>query len=480
MVLESGTRVKLAYTRERVRGTTPAGIGTPVDNVEAVATGSQGAGFSIFRRAAGSWIDDGFVKGQRVTAEGFADTDINASWTVSLVSAGDLEVEDPGDVIDNEAAAAGQKVRIRLQTLRVTSKAINLEKEELESDEVDPDTRQISDHRHGFNRVVGNPGFQFSRLDFDDLIEIAQGAVFSEPTPVSGINLGINATTKILDRASGSWITDGYRVGDVIEVAGFTNGANNTNWLVLTVTALNLTLYDPNDAIVTEAAGAGRTASLKGLRCDISTALETMYVERQFLGISKYQKFNGVAVNELPFSVAPRTIVTGSASLLGLSSGAFASSSESGLTPEAKSAASPYDAFTGLMHEGGSLISVATALDWGLNNNRSTDAVIGSKFSPDIFEGDARIQGNVTVFMDDVNGPALVDKFVNETESTIFLRLNDPNGTDFCNVVFPRVKYNGAPIDPPQRGPVPATLPFRALLHSTYLTSMWYQFSHIS
>lgn len=476
MVVESGTRVRLAFTRERTRGTTPAGIGTPVDNVEAVAAGAGGAGFSIFRRASGSWITDGFAVGQRVQAEGFADTDINANWTVDAVSALDLEVVDTGDVIDNEAAAAGQKVRILLQTFRVTSKAINLEKEELESDEVDPDTRQVSDSRHGFNRVVGSPGFQFSRQDFDDIIEIAQGAAFSEPTAVSGINLGIDGTTKILDRASGSWITDGYRVGDIIEVAGFANGANNTNWLVLAVAALNLTLYDPNDAIITEVAGAGRTVSLKGKRCDISTVLTTMYMERQFLDTGKYQKFNGVAINELPFSVSPRAIVTAAATLLGMSSAAIVSASESGVNPEAKSASSPYDAFTGLLHEGGTAITVVTGLDWNINNNRTLEAVIGSKFSPDVFEGDARGNGTLTSFFE---SETMYNKFVNETESTIFLRLNDPDGTNFCSVVFPRVKYNGGNMDPPQRGPVPIQMPFKALMHSTYLTSIWYQFSHL-
>ena len=39
MVLESGTRVSVAYTRERVRGVTPAGIATAALNIAVVANG---------------------------------------------------------------------------------------------------------------------------------------------------------------------------------------------------------------------------------------------------------------------------------------------------------------------------------------------------------------------------------------------------------------------------------------------------------
>lgn len=473
MVIESGTRVKLAFTRERTRGVTPAGLGTPADTIAAAVGGT---GTSLFTRAAGSWITDGYAQGQKVRSAGFTLGPNNGDWAVKSVTASDLEVYDPGDVIAVEASDVTQTVRILLQTMRVTSKAVNLEAEELESEEVDVDTRQVSDVRQGFNRIVGSPGFQFSRLDFDDLIEVAQGGEWTEPTPVTGINLGITSGTKILDRASGSWVTDGYRPGDIIEVAGFTNPANNKNWRVLVVATLNLTLYDPLATIVTEVAAGGRTASLKGKRIDIGLTLETMYVERQFLSVSKYQKFNGVAINELSFSVVPRSIVTGTLGLLGMSSPAFTGTSGSGVAPLAKSSASPYSAFVGNLLEGGALIAVVTGLEWNMNNNRSLEAVVGSKFSPDVFEGDARIDGTLTAFFEN---DALFEKFRLETESTIFLELSDPDGVNFASVVFPRVKYNNAGMDPPQRGPVPQNIPFKALLHSTYLTSLWVQMSHL-
>lgn len=72
----------------------------------------------------------------------------------------------------------------------------------------------------------------------------------------------------------------------------------------------------------------------------------------------------------------------------------------------------------------------------------------------------------------------LYNKFYNETETSIWLRLNDLNGTDFQNFVFPRVKYNAGDIDPPQQGPVIITVPFEAIYDATSGTSMSVQRSN--
>lgn len=80
------------------------------DNVQAVAVGSQGAGYSIFRRSSGSWTTDGYKVGDSVTSAGFSNGPNNGQWVVSLVGSTDLEVVDASDVIVNEAAATGKTV----------------------------------------------------------------------------------------------------------------------------------------------------------------------------------------------------------------------------------------------------------------------------------------------------------------------------------------------------------------------------------
>ncbi len=469
MAIEPGTGVSISYAIERTRGTSPAGIGTPVASVES-QIGAAGEG--VFVRAAGSWITDGFAVDQWVQSLGFADADTNGNWRVKAVTSTDLTVDDPGDDIAAEVAEAGQTVSILLQKLRTTTRAINPDIATLESAEV-RDDRQISDVRQGFNRIVGSPGFELSREAFDDILAFALSRAWKAVATTGAPNLGaVNASNRFT-RATGSWIDDGYRPGDIVTTASFSNGGNNGTWRVLAVTALNLDVYDPEEAIVDEAEAGGKTLTYPGKRLDIGSVLTTFLVQRAFSTTGKYQVFNGVALNELAMSIQPETVVGGTLNLLGMSAAAMASSSISGVDPRAAAAHSPFDAFTGNVFEGGSIATVVTGLDFTLSNNRALAAVIGSKFSPDVFEGRAVISGTMTAFFED---EVLFNKFIDETESSIWVKLEETVATNFLSIVFPRVKYTGGEIDPPAEGPVPLSMPFQALVKEvsdTGATTLW-------
>ena len=75
----------------------------------------------------------------------------------------------------------------------------------------------------------------------------------------------------------------------------------------------------------------------------------------------------------------------------------------------------------------------------------------------------------MTVYYEDA---ALIDKFINETESAIVINVNDPSGASQYTFTFPRVKYNGAsvPLQNPQSRLV--TLPFVALFDTTLSTNL--------
>lgn len=455
---ESGTNVTIRAVREATRGTTPAAVGTPVTNI-AAATG--GSGTSDFTRASGSFVTDGFVAGQRVRTTGFAASPNNSDWLVKTVTALTLTVEDPSDVIATEAAEVGQEIRILLSELRTTSRAVNPRKGTLETAEVRTD-RQKSDVRHGFQSVEGRPGFELSLNSFDDFLEGLLGGAWETVTAVSGINIGINTSTKKIDRASGSFITDGYRPGDIVRTTGFANGVNNADWQVLVVTALELTVSDPDGVIITEAAAGGRTVTYPGKRLDVGAVLRTYTVERVFSGIGKYQPFKGVTLNGMGLSVQPEQIVGGSFDLLGMIFAALSSTPLSSVSAYPRPVTSPFSAFDGRMYEGGSLISVVTGLDMQMSNNRRLQAVVGRKTSPDVYEGQFVCTGELTALFED---ETMLNKFINETESSMYCKLADVAApTSFMSIVFPRVKYQGGDMDPPPEGPVPLVMPFQALV----------------
>lgn len=61
-------------------------------------------------------------------------------------------------------------------------------------------------------------------------------------TKVSGVSLTFTVTAETIDRASGSFVTDGYQTGMMIRVRGATQFRNNSLFEIVTVTATQLTL----------------------------------------------------------------------------------------------------------------------------------------------------------------------------------------------------------------------------------------------
>lgn len=364
-------------------------------------------------------------------------------------------------------------------TLRSTGRNVNLTKNALESAEV-RSTGLTADVRHGFNSIEGSIGFQLSLVDYDDLMEWALRGTWTTVTITSTTTLDLvtGSGDFTLTRAAGSWVTDDVRPGDFITLSGFSNSGNNANWRVTNVTATVLTCYDGDGAATTEGP-VGATATWPGQRIDLANALTTWSLERIFDyggGTKQYQLFTGVACNSLQFSVSPEAIITGTANVLGIAGGSMSGTTSLPGTPGAPSANAPFAAFDGSLFEAGTPIAVITGIDFSVNNNRSVEPVVGSKFTPDIFDGTNRVTGTVTAFLEDTN--TLYNKFVNETESEIYLDFQTADGSQWLNFVFPRVKYNGASIDPPQNGAVPQSMPFEALEDDTYATSLWVQRSN--
>ena len=464
MVLASGTNASLRYCREATINTTPTGIGTAVDSVGATADGG-GSGLSKFTRGSGSFVTDGYVAGQKVRTAGFSNSANNGDWIISSVAALELVVVDASDVIVDETGDAGNTLRIVLSTLRATGRNINLEKNVLESEEVDPDGIK-SELRHGFNRVVGSPGFELSREAYDDFLEFALGDLWYTVAVTGSPDLGVTASTKKFTRSAGSFITDGFRPGDIIRTSSFSNTANNGDWRVTAVTATELTVVEPTGVTLTdETEASGKSLTFPGKRLDLISTILPFLVERQFSDVTQYQLYNGCAVDQWQLNVQPEAIIGGSFNIIGMSAAAIVSSSVSSVAASAAATNSPFAAFDGAIFEGALAIAVATSVEMTLARNRSLNPVIGSKFSPDVFGGQANITGNLLAYFENAT---LLNKFVNETESSIWFRFDDPNSsTDFMSIVLPRVKYTGGSMDPPQEGPISMEMPFEALKAST-------------
>jgi hypothetical protein len=100
-----------------------------------------------------------------------------------------------------------------------------------------------------------------------EILASPDGAVFRTLTvgpglwSTSGVNISVTSGTQLITRASGSWLTDGFLVGQWVDLAGFTNADNNNRFRVTAITATTLTLGHGPRSLITEASASGRTVT---------------------------------------------------------------------------------------------------------------------------------------------------------------------------------------------------------------------------
>lgn len=349
-----------------------------------------------------------------------------------------------------------------LRKLRATSRSINLEKGLLESQE--PTQNRNKQHqRHGFHQIAGSPGFELAQAAHDDFLEAAVSGTLTDFTAATG-TLDTSGTTPVF--TGSGFVAAGLRPGDVVGNAG-----NLYRVITVTDTSIQLSVGTPSNLPDVPA------GSLKiiGRRMDQGVDLKTFTMERHFPDVGKFQVFRGVAVNTMQLNIQPEQLVGGTMNLVGMSGGISADESVSAQAAVNAPLTDPMTSFDGVLYEGGERLAVCTGLDFTIDNGRTLQGVVGSRFSPCVFEGISNITGNLTAFFSDAR---LIRKFEEELESSIWIRVDAPDGVNFINLVFHRVKFNTANIDPPLSGPVVVPLAFTALAHPVYDTTLSVQVSN--
>lgn len=104
-------------------------------------------------------------------------------------------------------------------------------KKALLNKEIDIDTDSIK-------VLLMRSGFVFNKDSHATLDNIKKTAVID----ASGNTITVSNTTNTFTRTSGSFLTDGFVVGNKVTTTNFTNANNNGTWLISVVTALVMTV----------------------------------------------------------------------------------------------------------------------------------------------------------------------------------------------------------------------------------------------
>ena len=185
--------------------------------------------------------------------------------------------------------------------------------------------------------------------------------------------------------------------------------------------------------------------------------------------VNQFRLFTGLAVSSVNFSIAPNQMVTSTFEMVGKGMTQAATTGSTGGAPTASSTNSPFDSYSGTISDGGAGISIVTSIDFSLTNSLAPTFVVGADNAQSLEFGRAVVEGTMTVYYED---QTLINKFLNETESSIEVSIDDPTGANPYTFLFPRVKYNGAsvPLQNPQSRLI--TLPFVSLYDTVENTNL--------
>lgn len=346
--------------------------------------------------------------------------------------------------------------------------SLNLQKEIYQSEERKSD-RMRQDVRHGYRSVAGEVNGDVSEQSWDDFVEATMGGSWANITPVSAaLNVSVDAATNKITSLTSSFdfIANGIRIGDVFYVVtspGPVSGFSGEYLTVLSATASTIEV-EPNTITTTAASVAVARIYEVGRRVSIGNTYRSFTFERWLTDRNLYQQFRGVRINQVTFSIPASGLASLTFSVLGQDANVFSSTTVASTYSEAPQT-TPFAAVNGALFEGGQALGLVTAAEITINNNMTSSQVIGTNIVPDILFGRyADVTGTITVLFSDANA---LSKFVDETESSLIVRLQNKDALDedtqFINIVLPRIKYSGGEIDDGVESGVTLTLPFVAL-----------------
>jgi len=350
------------------------------------------------------------------------------------------------------------------QVLRLTERSLSLEKNLLETEEVRT-SRMQSDVRHGFTTATASLGFEIASpkdtpagtAPYDGGQKMLMQAVLENAVAGASVTVSGGSASGGYNLSSGT-----ASFGDVLYADG--------NAQVVTSNS-----YNANSSLTCDKATGASDLSTSVYRAEamtIGNGVPRAYVlERVFSpdttgGDYISETFVNCVGNSLNISISPEAIATGTVEFISTASlGMSTDTNEATATffdsPTAPGSTPVYAAFDGAVFEGGTALAIVTSVEFTINNNRTTEARIGSKFADCVFDATCQVEGTMSVFF---AGPTQYNKFVEETPSRLLVVLRDPNNDGaLLAISCPNVKYNGGTIDPPQEGPITMEMPFRAL-----------------
>jgi Phage tail tube protein len=358
---------------------------------------------------------------------------------------------------------------------RVTAN-FNLVKEAYESNEIRTD-RQIADFRHGVRSAEGSLNGELSPASYADFMGSIVGRDFTTAPASSSASITIAAsgTLYTVTRSTGDFLTDGFKVGQVVRLSGAGLDVANAakNLLIASASATVLTVKVVNSsALVAEGPIASVTVTAVGKTTFVPTTGHTdqsYTVEEFYADIAQSEVYTGMKLNSMAVQLPATGLTTVDFGFAGKDL-TQTGTSQYFTSPTAQNSNGIFAAVNGVMLVNGAPVALVTSADFSVERATENATAVGSNSVAEIFTGRIRVTGNLSVYFQDATFRGYFDS---ETPVSVVLTLTTDStaDSDFVTFTLPKVKLGSFTKDDGELGTV-ASASFQALLNDVIDTGL--------
>lgn len=280
----------------------------------------------------------------------------------------------------------------------------------------------------------------------------------------------VSGTTYTLTRGAGSWLTDGFKVGDTVRISGAgVNAANvSKNLFIIAETATALTVQVVNATNLVAEADVGATIAVVGHKTFVPASGHTddTYAFEEWqpdLNGGSSTVWQRVRPSKASIKIPAQGIVTTNITAV---AGSWTNGTAQYFTsPTAAASNKPVTPTFGVMVSGGAVLGQITDMSLDIDGQVSGDPVIGSPYIPKHFQGPVKVSGSFTAYWTD---NTLRDSFLASTPVDLFMLLSESGAKDspFVSFGIPSVLLESADPDDTIKG-IKRTYKFTALYNPT-------------
>lgn len=362
------------------------------------------------------------------------------------------------------------------QLRRVTSQ-FNQKAEELQSAEIRQDY-QIADYRHGSLSTEGSLNGELSPSTYADFFAAALAKNFAAGGSTTGASLtiAVSGSFYTITRAAGSWLTDGFYVGNIIRLtgAGFTPANVGKNIQILSMTALVLTVRTFDDNKLTAEgpiAAAGAAVVGKQTFAPLTGHTSDSFTVEEFYGggVNVSEVHTGNKVGSVAVQLPASGFCTVDFTFMGkgmMQTGA----SQHFATATAASTAGLTVGVSGSVLVNGVPAGVITNASFNIDRGLEPAVVVGSKYAADIFDGRINVTGDFSTYFEN---KVYRDYFIDETKISLVFALTTGSeaNAEVISFVLPSVKLGSSSRNDGEAGIV-QDHSFQAILNTVTTTGL--------